>query len=124
MSNKKTPQVLNAHAKQRAEERYGLNLNKEARHEIVQMIQTNQAEFVGKESNTRTLWRVQYQEQSLNVVYDKARSTMCTVLPKEAAEFQPGGWEQHSEPQFEGKATGQTRAAITAELANIWKDTE
>ena len=122
MSNKKTPQVLNAHAKQRAEERYGLNLNKQARHEIVQMIQTNQAEFVGKESNTRTLWRVQYQDQSLNVVYDKARSTMCTVLPQEAHEFQPGGFEH--EPQFEGKATGQTRAAITAELADIWKDIE
>lgn len=123
--SKKTPQKLNAHAKQRAEERYNLNLNKQARHEIVQMIQTNQAEFVGKESNTRSLWRVQYQDQSLNVVYDKARNTMCTVLPQEAAEFQPGGWQQpHREPQFEGKATGQTRAAITAELANIWKDVE
>jgi hypothetical protein len=122
-NTKKTPQVLNAHAKQRAEERYGLNLNKDARHEIVQMIQTNQAEFVGKESNSRTLWRVNYQEQSLNVVYDKARSTLCTVLPKEAIEFQPGGFEHH-EPQFEGKASGQTRAAITAELADLWKDTE
>jgi hypothetical protein len=123
VSDKKTPQILNAHAKQRAEERYGLNLNKHARHEIVQMIQTNQAEFVGKESNNRTLWRVQYQDQSLNVVYDKARSTMCTVLPKEAHEFQPGGWEQ-PEQHFEGKATGQTRASITAELSELWKDTE
>ncbi len=122
MSNsRKTPHVLNVHAKQRAKERYGINLNKQARHEIVQMIQTNQAEFVGKESNSRTLWRVQYQDQSLNVVYDKARSTMCTVLPKEAAEFQPGGWE---EPRFEGKATGQTRSQITAELSEIWKDVE
>ena len=120
--SKKTPQILNAHAKQRAEERYNLNLNKQARHEIVQMIQTNQAEFVGKESNTRTLWRVQYQDQSLNVVYDKARSTMCTVLPQNAVEFQSG--YEHHEPQFEGKATGQTRAQITAELADIWKDTE
>ena len=122
MSNtKKTPQVLNAHAKQRAEERYGLNLNKEARHEIVQMIQTNQAEFVGKESNSRTLWRVQYQDQSLNVVYDKARSTMCTVLPKEAHEFQEGGWEQ---PEPEVHTAGQSRAAITQELSEIWKDVD
>ena len=84
------------------------------------MIQTNQAEFVGKESNNRTLWRVQYQDQSLNVVYDKARSTMCTVLPKEAHEFQPGGWQ---EPETQ-VATGQSRAAITAELSEIWKDVE
>lgn len=119
MADKKTPKILNAHAKKRAEERYGLNLNKEARHEIVQMIQTNQAEFVGKQSNTRSLWRVQYQDQSLNVVYDKARNTMCTVLPKEAHEFQEGGW---SAPKT--KTTSISRAEITAELSSLWKDTE
>jgi hypothetical protein len=119
--DKKTPKILNAHAKKRAEERYGLNLNKEARHEIVQMIQTNQAEFVGKQSNNRTLWRVTYQDQPLNVVYDKARSTMCTVLPKEAHEFQEGGWE---EPEREHPTSAQSRADITAELSDLWKDTE
>lgn len=122
MSDKKTPQILNAHAKQRAEERYGLNLNKQARHDVVQMIQTNQAEFVGKQSNSRTLWRVQYQDQSLNVVYDKVRSTVCTVLPKEAHEFQEGGWEQ-PEPETQTTA-GQTRAAITQELSELWKDVD
>ena len=116
--DKKTPKILNAHAKKRAEERYGLNLNKEARHEIVSMIQTNQAEFVGKQSNNRSLWRVNYQNQSLNVVYDKARSTMCTVLPKEAHEFQEGGWV---EPEVQTTAT-QSRAEITSELSEIWKD--
>lgn len=118
--DKKTPKILNAHAKQRAGERYGLNLNKEARHEIVSLIQTNQAEFVGKQSNTRTLWRVQYQEQSLNVVYDKARSTMCTVLPKEAHEFQAG--YQFAEPKPHQSTVDRTQ--ITAELSELWKDTE
>jgi hypothetical protein len=116
---KKTPKILNAHAKKRAEERYGLNLNKEARHEIVSKIQTNQAEFVGKQSNNRSLWRVPYQDQSLNVVYDKARSTMCTLLPKEAAEFQEGGW---TKPEIKTSAT--TRMEITAELFDLWKDVE
>lgn len=119
--DKKTPKILNAHAKKRAEERYGLNLNKEARHEIVQMIQKNQAEFVGKQSNNRTLWRVTYQDQPLNVVYDKARSTMCTVLPKEAHEFQEGGWV---EPEHEHPTAAQSRADITAELKELWKDSE
>src|SRR5271156_5148513 len=117
--DKKTPKKLNAHAKLRAEERYGLNLNKEARNEIVNLIQTNQAEFVGKQSNTRTLWRVNYQAQSLNVVYDKARSTMCTVLPKEAHEFQTSA--PISEERIE---QAQSRAEITAELSEIWKDVE
>lgn len=118
---KKTPRILNAHAKQRAEERYGITLNHDQRAEIVQMIHTNQAEFVGKQSNNRTLWRVNYQNQDLNVVYDKARSAMCTVLPKDTIEFQEGtDW---SEVEKEYQKT-QTRAAITAELAEIWKDVE
>ena len=121
MPDKKTPKILNAHAKKRAEERYGLNLNKEARHEIVQMIQTNQAEFVGKQSNNRTLWRVNYQEQSLNVVYDKARSTMCTVLPQNAVEFQSGTDWSEAEKHHQ---KAESRAKITAELSEIWKDTE
>jgi hypothetical protein len=122
MPDKKTPQVLNVHAKKRAEERYGVSLNKEARREIVQLIQTNQAKFVGKQSNTRTLWQVNYQNQNFNVVYDKARSSMCTVLPKEAAQFQEGGWEP--EPEREGPTNAQKRAEITAELKDLWKDVE
>ena len=118
--DKKTPKILNAHAKKRAEERYGLNLNKEARHEIVSMIQSNQAEFVGKQSNTRTLWRVNYQEQSLNVVYDKARSTMCTVLPKEAHEFQTG-YEFAEQTPHQSTVH---RNQVTAELSELWKDVE
>lgn len=118
--NKKTPRVLNAHAKKRAEERYGISLNKEARHEIVGMIQSNRAEFIGKQSNNRSLWRVQYQDQSLNVVYDKARSTMCTVLPKEAQEFQAGPWKQDAHQ----RDFVQTKAEITAELSELWKDVE
>jgi hypothetical protein len=119
-ADKKTPKILNAHAKQRAEERYGLSLNKEARREIVQMIQGNEAEFVGRQSNNRSLWRVNYQNQFLNVVYDKARSAMCTVLPKEAVEFQEGGW---TEPEAKASPS-QSRAEITAELSDLWRDVE
>jgi len=121
-TNKKTPKILNAHAKRRAEERYGLVINKDARHEIVGMIQSNQASFVGKQSNTRSLWRVQYHDQSLNVVYDKARNTMCTVLPKEAVEFQEGADWSETEKHEEQKTT--SRAEITAELSELWKDIE
>lgn len=119
---KKTSQILNAHAKKRAEERYGLSLNHDQRREIVGMIQSNQAEFVGKQSNNRTLWRVQYQEQSLNVVYDKARNAMCTVLPKEAHEFQEGTTDWKSAEREQERS--HSRREITAELAEIWKDVE
>lgn len=114
---KKTPKVLNAHAKKRAEERYGLNLNKHARREIVQMIQSNKAEFVAKESNNRSLWRVSYENQSLNVVYDRLRSTMCTVLPRDAAEFLPTATV---EVDVRTEAKQNSRKQITDELKALW----
>jgi len=120
MKKPKTSKILSAHAKKRAEERYGLNLNHQDRAAIVNMIQTNEAEFVAKQSNNRTLWRVPYQDQSLNVVYDKARNSMCTVLPKEAHEFQHRDIEVVKH-EIERKSE---RAEITAELAELWKDVE
>lgn len=86
--SKKTKKILEAHAKAAAEERYGVTLNKEARREIVQKIQTGDADFVSRTSNNHTLWKVDYQETSMNVVYDKSRHALCTVLPKNAWEFQ------------------------------------
>jgi hypothetical protein len=118
---KKTPKILNAHAKKRAAERYHIDLNRDARQEIVRKIQHNEAEFVGKQSNNRSFWRVEHGGESLNVVYDKQRSTMCTVLPKEAKEFQHGtDWTQ---AEHEHQRTN-AKAAITAEMAEIWKDVE
>jgi hypothetical protein len=118
---KKTPKILNAHAKKRAAERYNIDLNREARQEIVHKIQHNQAEFVGKQSNNRSFWRVEHGGEHLNVVYDKLRSTMCTVLPKDAKEFQdnPKACAEHGQPN-----NTSARAAITAEMAEIWKDVE
>ena len=118
---KKTPKILNAHAKKRAAERYHIDLNRDARQEIVRKIQHNEAEFVGKQSNNRSFWRVDHAGESLNVVYDKQRSTMCTVLPKEAREFQHGPdlKQAHEHNEFQ-----KTRREITAELAEIWKDVE
>ena len=86
--DKKTKKILEAHAKAAAEERYGVTLNKEARREIVHKIQTGKADFVSRTSNNRTLWKVDHEETSLNVVYDKARHALCTVLPQNAWEFQ------------------------------------
>jgi len=84
MPPKKTPAILNQHAKKRAKERYGIDLNKYARREITASIQSNQAEFVHKTSHNRSLWRVSHEGETLNVVYDKQRKTFCTVLPKDA----------------------------------------
>jgi len=113
---KKTSEILNAHAKKRAEERYGVKLNHEDRRQIVNMIQNKEAEYIGKQSNNRTFWRVNYQDKSLNVVYDKARSAMCTVLPPDAPEF------TMSVPNEKHDERKSRYDKITAELSEIWKD--
>lgn len=84
------------------------------------MIQNQEAEYVGKQSNNRTFWKVNYQDKSLNVVYDKARSSMCTVLPQDAPEFQKTDWLA---AEYEHKRIAE-RDKITAELSEIWKDVE
>lgn len=110
----KTPKILNSHAKRRAEERYGIDLNKQARREIIKMIQTeaDQAQFISRESNSRSLWQVTYNNQPLNIVYDKARSALATVLPTDAVEFQ--------NVQCSVKTTRTDE--ITSELTALWKD--
>jgi hypothetical protein len=86
----KTKAIQEAHAKARAEQRYGISLNSEDRRNIVKMIQQDQegASFVARSSSTRSLWKVDYNDTSMNVVYDKTRHSLCSVLPPTAAEFQ------------------------------------
>jgi hypothetical protein len=121
---KKTPAVLNAHTKRRAEERYGISLNKDDRRSINQKIQTNQAEYVGRSSNTRSLWKVEHEGQTLNVVYDKLRHTCATALPQNAHEFTETMDTTNtflcSATPEEGPATKSARASITDELSRLW----
>ncbi len=84
----KTKHDVEMHAKKRAEQRAGVSLNHEDRLNVVKMIQSGEADFVAKQSNTRSLFKVDYEGSSLNVVYDKARQALRTVLPSTAWEFQ------------------------------------
>lgn len=52
-SKKKADQI---HASRRAIERFGMCFSKRMRDEAVERIQNNQATFVRKDSNTRTVW--------------------------------------------------------------------
>ena len=84
----KTKHDVEMHAKKRARQRAGVDLNHDDRRNIVKMIQSGEADFVAKQSNTRSLFKVDYEDTSLNVVYDKARHALRTVLPQSAWEFQ------------------------------------
>ena len=85
----KTKAIQEAHAKVRAEQHYGISLNNEDRRNIVKMIQGDGegAQFVGRTSNRASLWKVDYNDVSMNVVYDKTRHSINTILPTNAVEF-------------------------------------
>lgn len=72
------------HAKQRASERYGVSLTKEALREMVSLIQRQkfpEVKFLRKHSVRVTEWSVDWNGTRFRVLYDKHRKTIATVLP-------------------------------------------
>ena len=72
----------NFHAKQRALERYGINLTSRNRYKIIQQIQNQKAEFVEKQSHTRSIFIVDFEGQKIKVVYDKNNKKLRKNLQK------------------------------------------
>lgn len=76
------------HARRRFLERFGLRISDNGLREMVLQIQSARAEFVRKESNRVSLWKVRYCGELFDVVYDKQRKNIVTVLPvKQAGTF-------------------------------------
>jgi hypothetical protein len=73
------------HARERAKERYGIELGKHKQHEIVDMIQRRQTTPRPdlRRSNRFGIHDVTYNGQELRVVFDRNLKTLTTVLPKE-----------------------------------------
>lgn len=70
-----------AHTRRRAQERYGVKLNKAAMAALIARIQSNRAKFVERQSNRITVWEVEHQSKRMRVVYDTKRGTIVTCLP-------------------------------------------
>jgi hypothetical protein len=75
---------LRKHAKRRAFERYGLELNKADYNACVKIIQDAQSEPILEQSNTRTWHKIKYKDKEALVVYDRKRHGIVTFLPKDA----------------------------------------
>lgn len=69
------------HAKRRAYERYGLQLNKASYQDIVKLIQIGQTVCVERQSSRISVHELVYQGAKMRVVYDKTRKTIATFLP-------------------------------------------
>lgn len=73
------------HAKRRAEQRFGLTLNRRDMRQIVLNIQSRNpelAQFVSRTSNRVTLWRIYWDGGWYKVVYDTNRGTLVSFLPE------------------------------------------
>jgi hypothetical protein len=84
MSKNDKSEAQNRHAKRRAMERYGIDLNRHKRLEMIHMIQSGQAECVRKQSHRVTIFSLQYEGKEVIVVYDRQRKTLASFLPIEA----------------------------------------
>ena len=93
------------HAMTRLRQRYGLELNKNDYCNIVSIIKKAstgreaEAEFITRQSNRVSVWKVLYAGFQLVAVYDRMRKTVCTFLPPECASRKAIVWNCCNELQ-------------------------
>lgn len=68
------------HFKKRCEERFGINITKAKRKEIVNLIKSGESVFVKRQFGDRVIHDVIYEDRILRVVYDELTRTIVTVL--------------------------------------------
>lgn len=71
------------HARQRARERFGLELDEHQLRAVVNRIQRGESRFLEKQSNRVSLHQVEYMGAEMVVVYDRRRKNVVTVWPSE-----------------------------------------
>lgn len=71
---------LKAHSKDRSTRRYGLTLTNEDLRLLVRKIQCGKGEFVEKQSNRITRWKIEHRDRMWDLIYDKERHRIVTCL--------------------------------------------
>lgn len=72
---------MRTHFKSRFQQRFGQTINSSDYRRIIDMIQNNEAEFVGRQSVNKSIFRVTYKDVSFYVVYNKQRKELHTCMP-------------------------------------------
>jgi len=70
------------HALDRAYERYFMCLDEEDLDIIIEMIQAGNARYAGIDWPTNSKWFVDYEGETMLVVYNGREKRICTFLPK------------------------------------------
>lgn len=84
---KKKARAQKNHAKYRLSTRFGIDLNGQEYDDLVRLISGNKAEFVLRQSNRVSHWRVTVKGQTMIAVYDKIRKTVVTFLHEDPDDF-------------------------------------
>lgn len=80
---RKTKAILKAHARRRAEERYGIALTKSVSRQMIQAVQEGKTTFVHRSSNNRTVHDMEINGEIVRFVYDHRRKTPVTFLNRD-----------------------------------------
>lgn len=98
----------------RLRERYSLELNSKKVKELNFKVQNNQAVYIEKQSNSRSLWEIEYNGIILPCVYNNNLNTVCTVLPKDWREsnFKSSKVSSNDYPDFLGGLKHENRFTI------------
>ena len=81
MNRRTRKAAKHAHARQRASERFGVDLSLKACKAIVKQIKSGKAVWLSDDENGRKTYLVSYGDTDMRVVYDPSISEMITVLP-------------------------------------------
>ncbi len=84
---KSKSQNLRWHAKRRAFERYGINLNHKLLNSIKKRIKTKNAVFIKRHSLRVTEWEVEVASKNVRLLYDSIHHEVVTCLtPKKSSQ--------------------------------------
>ena len=70
------------HFKFRCLQRHGLVITNQQYTKLIENIQIGNAEFIEKQSNRVSVFRVKIDEKNFRVIYDKQRKTLVSALPE------------------------------------------
>lgn len=74
------------HFKRRLEERMGIKYTQKVNDDLIHKIRIGQIDVVKRQSRRTSIYRINYEQKDLFIVYDHIRGTLVTVLPPDNLE--------------------------------------
>jgi hypothetical protein len=69
------------HFRRRCTERLGFVPSKRELEELINKIQSNKSQFIERQSHRITVWRDNFKDIDIILIYDKIRKQIITVMP-------------------------------------------